>query len=147
MVLFDPDFLIWIQRGNPKALKRITRTDSSAISVQTYLEFMHYARNKSQQRIIRDFFYEVGIPILPFTPNIGHRAMAYVDTYALSFGLRAGDAIIAATAVENNLMLTPGNAKHFQHILGIAVQGVPGLKTQLLSTDDDISPPTAWRRD
>jgi predicted nucleic acid-binding protein len=36
--------------------------------------------------------------------------------YTLSHGLRAGDAIIAATAAENNLTLVSSNTKHFKPI-------------------------------
>jgi len=54
--------------------------------------------------------------VLPLTENIGHRALIYIEEYALSHHLYAGDAIIAATAVENNMPLVSGNAKHFQSI-------------------------------
>lgn len=40
----------------------------------------------------------------------------YIEEYTLSSGLRAGDAIIAATAVENNMTLISSNAKHFKPI-------------------------------
>jgi len=39
-----------------------------------------------------------------------------IEEYALPNGLRAGDAIIAATATENNLTLLTSNAKHFKAI-------------------------------
>jgi hypothetical protein len=39
-----------------------------------------------------------------------------IEEYALSNGLRAGDAIIAATATENSLTLLSSNAKHFKAI-------------------------------
>ena len=39
-----------------------------------------------------------------------------IEEYALSNGLRDRDAIIAATATENNLTLLTSNAKHFKSI-------------------------------
>jgi predicted nucleic acid-binding protein len=51
---------------------------------------------------------------LPITENIGHRASIYIEEYTLSSGIRSGDAIIAATAVENNLILASSNSKHFK---------------------------------
>ena len=58
----------------------------------------------------------LGFVVLPLTENIGHRALIYIEQYALSHGLRSGDAIIAATAAENNLTLVSSNAKHFKPI-------------------------------
>ena len=40
----------------------------------------------------------------------------YIEEYSLSDGLRSGDAIIAATAMENNLILATGNRKHYKEI-------------------------------
>jgi len=48
--------------------------------------------------------------------RIGHRALIYVEEYALSSNMRSGDAIIAATAVENNMILVSSNVKHFKVI-------------------------------
>ncbi|MCF6300776.1 MAG: hypothetical protein L3J52_06620 [Proteobacteria bacterium] len=39
-----------------------------------------------------------------------------MEGYALSSNMRAGDAIIAATAVENNMLLVSSNVKHFKPI-------------------------------
>jgi predicted nucleic acid-binding protein len=57
-----------------------------------------------------------GFIVLPFTENIGHRASIYIEEYTLSSGLRSADAIIAATAVDNNLALMSSNRKHFRTI-------------------------------
>ncbi|RME29708.1 MAG: hypothetical protein D6800_02445 [Candidatus Zixiibacteriota bacterium] len=50
------------------------------------------------------------------TENIGHRAAVYIEEYALSSGLRAGDSLVAATAVEYGLPLASSNRKHFRAI-------------------------------
>jgi hypothetical protein len=47
---------------------------------------------------------------------VGHRALVYVEEYGRSSGMRAGDAIVAATATENGLTLVTGNARHFRPI-------------------------------
>ena len=60
--------------------------------------------------------YSFGFIVLPLTENIGHRASIYVEEYTLSSSIRPGDAIIAATAVENNMTLSSSNVKHFKVI-------------------------------
>jgi len=71
---------------------------------------------KLQNEGCQDFIASYGFIVLPFTENIGHRASIYIEEYTLSSGLRYGDAIIAATAVENNIPLFSSNTKHFKMI-------------------------------
>lgn len=80
------------------------------------MELLQCAQNKTQLKYTRDFISSYGFIVLPFTENIGHRASIYVEEYTLSSGMRPGDAIIAATAVENNMTLSSGNEKHFRVI-------------------------------
>jgi len=115
-MLFDTDILIWIQKGNRKATSAVEQNEKRFISIQTYMELMQCANNKAQQRIIKDFILSYGFAVLPLTENIGHRASIYIEEYTLSTGLRAGDAIIAATATENGISLMTGNKKHFNGI-------------------------------
>ena len=44
------------------------------------------------------------------------RSCALIEQFALSHNLRAGDAIIAATAIENDIMLCTTNVKHYRQI-------------------------------
>ena len=71
----------------------------------------------TQRGFLRDF----GFQVLPLTENIGHRAAVYVEEHTLSHGLRAGDALIAATAAENNLTLCTSNGKHSKPIKDLKV--------------------------
>jgi predicted nucleic acid-binding protein len=116
MVLFDTDILIWIQRGNHRAATLVEKEETRCISVLTYMELLQGAREKEQHRSIQSFLREFGFRILPLTENIGHRASIYIEEYSLSHGLRAGDALVAATATENGVPLCTSNAKHYRPI-------------------------------
>jgi predicted nucleic acid-binding protein len=115
-MIFDTDIFIWAQRGNRKAAKLMEKDEARYLSVQTYMELLQCAKNKTQHKQIKDFLTTFGFTVLPLTENIGHRASIYVEEYTLSSNVRSGDAIIAATAVENNLPLSSSNAKHFKAI-------------------------------
>jgi len=115
-VIFDTDIFIWIQRKNEKAARLIGKTEERYLSVQSYMELLQCAHNKTQLKYTRDFISSYGFTVLPFTENIGHRASIYVEEYTLSSGIRSGDAIIAATAIENNMPLSSSNSKHFKVI-------------------------------
>lgn len=116
MILFDTDIFIWVQRGHIKAADIIEGAEPRFLSVQTYLELLQNAQNKKQHQQTKDFLKTFNFITLPLTENIGHRACVYIEEYALSTGLRAGDAIVAATAAENNLTLLTSNTKHFKSI-------------------------------
>jgi len=115
-MLFDTDIFIWVQRGNEKAARLMERSESRHLSIQTYMELLQCAENKAQHGYIKDFITSYSFIVLPFTENIGHRASIYIEEYTMSSGLRAGDAVIAATAVENNMPLSSGNTGHFKAI-------------------------------
>jgi len=115
-MLFDTDIFIWVQKGNLEAARLMETSQERYLSVQTYMELLQSAQNKKQHKQIKDFLISFDFIVIPFTENIGHRACIYIEEYTLSNGIRAGDAIIAATAIENNLTLVTSNAKHFRII-------------------------------
>jgi len=94
----------------------IDRSEERYLSVYSYIELLQSAKNKQQHDYTNDFLSSFGFVVLPLSENIGHRALIYIQEYALSHGLRAGDAIIAATAAENIMTLVSSNAKHFKRI-------------------------------
>ena len=115
-MLFDTDILIWVQRGNLKAARLIDTSPERFLSVYSYMELLQTAKNSQQHHYLKNFLSTFGFLILPLTEAIGHRALVYIEEYTLAHGLRAGDAIIAATAVESDLTLVSSNAKHFKPI-------------------------------
>ena len=115
-MIFDTDIFIWVQRGNIKAAGLIDGDNERLLSVQTYLELLQCAENRQRHEKTKSFLKEFGFRTLPLSENIGHRAAVYIEEYGLSHGLRAGDAIVAATAAEYGLTLCTGNAKHFNPI-------------------------------
>ena len=115
-VLFDTDVLIWAQRKNSKAFELIGDAEERFVSALTYMELLQGARNHAEMRTIKSFISDFDFLTLPLTENIGHRALVYIEEYALASGLRSADALIAATAVENNLALATANQKHFKPI-------------------------------
>ena len=121
-MVYDTDIFIWIQRGNSKAAKLITKDDDKYLSVQSYMELLQCAQNKNQQVVTQKFIHDFNFMVLPLTESIGHRALLYVEEYGLSSSMRSGDAIIAATAIENDMVLVSSNYKHFKTIQQLQFQ-------------------------
>ena len=121
-MIFDTDIFIWAQRGNKKAAGLIDKCQLRYLSIQSYMELLQGARNKAQHKNVRNFISDFDFSVLPLSENIGHRALIYVEEYALSSNMRAGDAVIAATAVEHNLPMVSSNAKHFKTVKDLQLQ-------------------------
>ena len=121
-MLFDTDILIWYFRGNIKAAKLIQDTTDKKISTVVYMELLQEARDKKEIKLIRNFLKEANFEILPITENIGYRASVYMEEYCLKTGMCMADALLAATAVENQLNLCTGNRKHYKAITEIELK-------------------------
>jgi len=118
-MLFDTDILIWVLRGDPKAAALVDGCEDRSISVITLMELLQGARDERDARLIKDFFRDFGFKTVPLTENIGHRAVIYMEQYALRSGLRVADSLIAATAVENGQPLLTGDSRHYRTIAGL----------------------------
>lgn len=115
-MIFDTDIFIWLERGNLNALELVDSASEKVISMQTYMELLQGAQSKKHLTVTRKFLYNHQFKILPITENISYRAAIYVESFALSNNLNAGDALIAATAIEYNQELVSANIKHFKCI-------------------------------
>jgi len=113
-MLFDTDVLIWVFRGHAGAAARVEETADRRLSIVTLMELLQGCRDKREVRLVKSFLLEFGFHTLPLTETIGHRAVIYMEQHILKSRLRMADALIAATAIENNLALLSGDTRHYR---------------------------------
>jgi len=121
-MLFDTDVLIWVFRGSAKAAKFIESAEDRHISVVSYMELLQGARGKQEIRTTKRFLVDFGFQMVPLTENIGYRASIYIEEYCLKAGMSMADALLAATAVENQLTLCTGNRKHYKAVSDLDIK-------------------------
>jgi predicted nucleic acid-binding protein len=122
MILIDSDVLIWLTRGHTGAKTRLLQINPWRISTITYLELAQGCRSKDELQRAKRGLTVQQTQILPLTPAISERAMALIDAHALADGLQLADALIAATALENQLTLLTGNTRHFTAIAQLKIE-------------------------
>ena len=118
--LFDSNVIIDYLRGDERAVNLIEKTELPIISVVTVGEIYQGVLNtKELQRtkeVIKSF------KVVYITKSISKGAVKLVENYHLTSGLYFLDAIIAATAIENNFTLLTSNLKHFRMIEGLKME-------------------------
>lgn len=124
-MLIDTDVLIWMTRGHAGAAVRLQSINPWQISAVTYIELAQGCRNKQELARLKKGLSASQTEILPITEIITSRAMQLIDDYALSHGMQLGDAIIAATALENGMRVLTCNAKHFGSIQRLDIEIFP----------------------
>lgn len=114
-ILVDTDIIIKIYRGDKEKRKALAPIqDNLAISTVTAIELMIGAKNKKKQievsKTIKAYFsYDI-------TSAIGASAFALVKKYGLTHFIGVADAMIAATAIENKILLYTDNISDYDFI-------------------------------
>ena len=121
-MLVDTDVLIWHLRGYRQASRSLDELPKLTLSAMSYLELIPGMRNKEELAAVRRMFELRDANVLPFTQEITRRATELMETLALSHGLQAADALIAATALEHHLTLLTGNSRHFEAVGGLGIE-------------------------
>lgn len=121
-MLVDTDVLIWHLRGYARATRRLDELGSLTLSAVSYLEVLQGMRNKAELVAVKKMLARRSALLLPVTETITLRATALMEELTLSHGLQLGDALIAATAVENQLPVLTANVKHFGAVAGLAIE-------------------------
>ena len=120
-MIIDTDVLIWYLRGNKEAQKAINAGIPFKISVITYLELIQGVQDKRELRVLQKYLKEWSTEIIQINEAISSRAMFLVEDYYLSHSMETGDAMIAATAIENQEILLTANDKHYGFIPSIQI--------------------------
>jgi predicted nucleic acid-binding protein len=110
-MLVDTDVLIWHLRGYPQATRRLDELGALTLSAVSYLEVLQGMRNKAELVAVKKMLQLRAATLLPVSEAI-----------TLSHGLQMGDALIAATALDQGLPVLTANVKHFGAIQGLTLE-------------------------
>ena len=121
-MLVDTDVLIWHLRGYAQATRRLDQLNPLTLSAVSYLEVLQGMRNKAELAAVKKMLGLRRATIWPLTEAITQRAIELMELLTLSHGLQMGDALIAATALDQQMPLITGNVKHFGAVSGLQLE-------------------------
>lgn len=111
--LLDNNVLTQIFKGN-QIVTNFVGSLNFAVCATVYIEALQGSISNAQKRQIKKVLDNV--PLLLITPEISRRAITLIDDYSNSYGLLLADALIAASALENDLILITYNTDDFKFI-------------------------------
>ncbi|TAG97303.1 MAG: type II toxin-antitoxin system VapC family toxin [Oscillatoriales cyanobacterium] len=116
MILCDTNVLIEFYKGNPAIVQELGRIGVArlAISVITQAELYYGALNKAE--LLRIQKHLNLLHNLPIDRQVSSQFIQLMAQYSLSHKLTIPDALIAATALVNDLELYTLNIKDFRFI-------------------------------
>lgn len=116
-LLVDTDVMIELTRGNNQAIQLLNtyhKQHQLCVSSITRYELLIGSRNKSELKDLLELltFFNT----LSLNNEIAQMAEKFIIDYNLSHNLQLADALIASTALVNNVALLSRNKKDFQYI-------------------------------
>ena len=111
--IIDTNVFSKVFRGD-SAVKTYIETLNAVIDTTIYIECLQGSKSNQEKRKIKT--YSDNFPLLPITPRVSESAMKLIDDYSNSHGLLLADALIAATTLENDLMIVTYNIDDFKFI-------------------------------
>jgi len=112
-ILADTTVLIDHLRGVEQA-KTFLKQNTPHISHVIVAELIEGTKNKNHLRQVNQAVSDLSH--IPISESISSKAISLMEKYFLSHKLELPDALIAATAMVENLTLVTGNIKHFSFI-------------------------------
>ncbi|MGC1374616.1 MAG: type II toxin-antitoxin system VapC family toxin [Anaerolineales bacterium] len=116
MILCDTNILIEFYKGNPKIVETLQNIGPSnlAVSAVTTGELYYGAKDKQELRKIQKHL--LLLQQIPLDEEISAHFISLLGVYSLSHKLSIPDALIAATALSQELPLYTLNVKDFRFI-------------------------------
>jgi len=118
--LLDSNIVIDYLRGRERAISFIEKIYLPKISVVTVGEVYQGALNQREFQRTKDILG--AFHVINISEKISIQAVELIAKYHLSSGLFFLDALVASTALENNLTLITANLKHFKMIKELRVE-------------------------
>lgn len=116
-ILLDTDLLIDLANNDSIAKERLVKESHKfllTISIITELELIVGCRNKQELEALDKFLRQFSI--FQLNHEISTKAEELMRSYYLSHGLLIADALIAATAIENQIPLLSKNQRDYRFI-------------------------------
>ncbi len=120
--LLDNNVITQILKGNQTVTNFVANLDF-VVCATVYIEALQGSISNAQKQTIKKVLDNV--PLLLITPEISRRAISLIDNYSNSHGLLLADALIAATALENDLAVVTYNVDDFKFIHDLRWQNPP----------------------
>ena len=120
--LTDTDILVDASRGVADAARFLTVQRAARgvhVSIVSAMELVRGCRNAAELKEVQRFLQRMAV--LPVSTTASQIAYQLMESFFLSHGLLIPDALIAATALEQELTLYTKNTRHFQMIPGLTI--------------------------
>jgi hypothetical protein len=125
-VIVDTDILIDLSAEVDQAVDTIKALEAEfavAVSTITVMELTVGCRNKTELRNMEKFLER--FEVSPLTERVSSIAVSLIKKYRLSHGLLLPDALIASTAIANDIPLASKNQRDYRFILGLNLLPYP----------------------
>jgi len=120
--LIDSDILIDATRNFADAktfLSQRWAVDGIQVSIISAMELIAGCRNAADLKQVQQFLERT--TVLPISAGVSQIVYGWMQSFFLGHGLLIPDALIAATAFENGLVLYSKNTRHFEMLPGLRV--------------------------
>lgn len=124
MSQFLPDTNVFskIFGGNLRVRQFVESLDA-VIDATIYIECVQGSKSNVEKQRIKK--YLDNFPLLMITPEVSRRAIELIETYSNTHGLLLPDALIAASALENDLTVLTYNVDDFKFVQDLKWQKPP----------------------